>query len=89
MADKNGIFEEMVDQAMERVANDSKKATAKDISLVTYGMVTRNFSEKIDHMSIAITDKIDALRKPLYYVAAAIGVAGIAYLVETILTRLI
>jgi len=87
--DNNGIFEEMVDQAMERVANDSRRATAKDISLVTYGMVTRNFSEKIDHMSIAITDKIDALRKPLYYVAAAIGVAGIAYLVETILTRLI
>lgn len=88
MAD-NGIFEEMVDQAMERVAKDSKKATTRDISLVVYGMITRNFSEKIDAMSVAITEQILALRKPLYFVAGAIGIAGIAYLLDTILMRVI
>ena len=73
---KNTIFEKMIDDALEDLANLGSRAPDRAVILAGFGMVMRNLSEKID-----------SLRRPIYFVAGAILTVGIAWMAEIILSR--
>lgn len=77
-AHNDAIFEQMVDDAIKKVADKGhEQADVKDITLVAYGLMTRNMTEKLDSLG-------NKIRKPTYFIAAAIASAVIAYIVNNI-----
>lgn len=84
----NGIFDRMVDEAIKKVSCDGHAADVKDIVLVSFGMATRNMSEKIEALGGNIVNRMDALRRPMYVVGGGLFAIGFGWIVDTIADKI-
>lgn len=71
MGNPNDVIEKMVDKAIERVSEKGSGATQKEITLATYGMLSRQ-----------IKSRMDCIAKPLKWMAGIVATAVAWYVVS-------
>ena len=75
MKSTNGMFDKIVDEATEKVAQQGwRNATQKEITLASFGMLSR-----------LIRTEIGTLKKPFWAAAGVIGAGVCAYIITSFL----
>ena len=78
MNDNDYMFNKMVSEAMEEVANKGwRQANQNAVTLAAFGMLNK-----------LISNRMHSFTKPLWWAAGAIGAAAVTYLVSVILSSL-
>lgn len=78
MNNNDYMFNKMVNEAMEEVANKGwREANQNAVTLAAFGMLNKLISNRMHNVT-----------KPFWWAAGAIGVAAITYLVSVILSSL-
>lgn len=75
MTSSNSIFEKMVEEATERVAQKGwQKATQKEITLAAFGMLSR-----------MLKNDMSSLKKPFWWAAGVITAGVLTYIIGNFL----